>query len=117
MSLRRLAPSAGTITSEAPVARTSRRRSRAKPRPPRPQAVILAELKGLGGLVHEQALMDAGAQPQVSLIEWTNRLAAELHTDGVESPATYRNLLMGIVAVNRRAREARPMDAAVAQGA
>lgn len=111
MSLRRLAPAEQTVLGEKPAPRT-RRRSRAKPRPPRPQAVILAELKGLGGLVHEQALLDASAVPQVSLVEWTNRLAAELHIEGVGSPASYRELLWAIVDVNRRGREEHAAQAA-----
>jgi hypothetical protein len=88
---------------ERPAARTTRRRSRAKPRPPRPRAVILAELKGLGGLVLEQALLDASAQPLPSLMEWADRLAGELAVEGVGRPATYRDLLRAIVAVNKRA--------------
>ncbi len=91
--------------AERPAPRT-RRRSRAKPRPPRARAVILAELKGLGGLVLEQALLDATASPLPSLMEWANRLAGELAVEGVGRPATYRELLRGIVAVNRRAEEA-----------
>lgn len=84
----------------------SRRRSRAKPRPPRPRAVILAELRGLGGLVLEQALLDATAEPLPSLLEWSNRLATELSVDGVGSPENYRQLLQAIVAVNKRAERA-----------
>ncbi len=104
MSLRRVAPLELSTTGEAPV-RTTRRRSRAKPRPPRARAVILAELKGLGGLVHEQALLDAGAPPQESLVEWANRLAGELAVEGVGAPENYRDLLWCIVEVNRRGRE------------
>lgn len=106
MSLRRLTASADTAAAmgdTAPV-RASRRRSRAKPRPPRARAVIMAELKGLGGLVHEQALLDATAQPQASLVEWTNRLAAELGVATIGAPASYRELLWAIVEVSRGAR-------------
>lgn len=100
MSLRRVTPFENSAAPAAPP-RTTRRRSRAKPRPARARAVILAELKGLGGLVHEQALLDASAPPQTSLVEWSNRLAGELAVDGVGSPATYRDLLWAIVQVNR----------------
>lgn len=74
-------------------------------RPPREHAVIAAELRGLGGLVLEQALVDRGAQPISSLVDWTNRLAEELGVDGVGAPENYGQLLRGIVKVNRRAEE------------
>lgn len=91
-----------------PAARTaaatpSRRRSRAKPKPPRVRIVVMSELRGLGGLVVEQALLDGAAQPQASLVAWANRLAAELDVEGVGAPATYRELMHCIVGVNRRA--------------
>ena len=41
--------------------------------------------------------------PQKSLIGWANRLAAELDVEGVGTPRSYRDLMQGIVAVNRRA--------------
>ncbi|MFN8111048.1 MAG: hypothetical protein U0Y82_14585 [Thermoleophilia bacterium] len=96
-----LAPHDSAIARPAP-----RRRSRAKPKPPRPRAVVLAELRGLGGLVLEQALLDAGATPLPSLLEWSNRLAGELAVDGVGSPENYRQLLRAIVDVNKRAEAA-----------
>lgn len=80
-----------------------RRRSRAKPKPPRMRIVVTSELRGLGGLVLEQALLDASAEPQASLVAWADRLAAELDVEGVGRPATYRELMRAIVAVNRRA--------------
>lgn len=80
-----------------------RRRSRAKPKPPRARIVVVSELRGLGGLVLEQALLDGTAEPQASLVAWANRLAAELDVDGVGSPADYRELMRAIVAINRRA--------------
>jgi hypothetical protein len=99
----------------APQSRTapSRRRSRAKPKPPRMRLVVVSELRGLGGLVLEQALLDGTAEPQASLVAWANRLAAELDVEGVSSPATYRDLMQAIVAVNRRASAdpARPLVA------
>ena len=98
MALPASAPSDGTTPRPA-----SRRRSRAKPKPPRARAVILAELRGLGGLILEQALLDAGATPLDSLLEWANRLAGELGVDGVGCPEDYRSLLRAVVEVNRRA--------------
>lgn len=96
-----LAPHDSSIARPA-----SRRRSRAKPKPPRPRAVVMAELRGLGGLVLEQALLDAGASPLVSLLEWSNRLAGELGVEGVGSPEDYRQLLRAIVDINKRAEAA-----------
>lgn len=72
-------------------------------RSPRSHAVVAAELRGLGGLVLEQALIDRRAQPISSLVEWTNRLADELGVDGVGAPESYALLLRSIVTVNRRA--------------
>jgi|GEM_PF-5611749 len=109
----RLPLAAGTLGAERPPASPPRRRSRAKPRPPRPRAVVLAELKGLGGLVLEQALLDADAQPLESLLEWSNRIAGELAVEGVGSPATYRELLRAIVGISRRA-EAQGLDGGTA---
>lgn len=85
---------------------TPRRRSRAKPKPPRSRAVITAELRGLGGLVLEQALLDATAAPLTSLLEWANRLATELNVEGVGAPEDYREMLRAIVEVNKRAERA-----------
>lgn len=76
---------------------------RTSSRSPRAHAVVAAELRGLGGLVLEQALIDRRAQPVLSLVEWTNRLADELGVDGVGTPETYAQLLRAIVKVNRRA--------------
>ena len=36
-----------------------RRRSRAKPKPPRPRIVVMSDLRALGGLLYEQAVLDA----------------------------------------------------------
>ena len=91
--------SAPPVQTPAPT----RRRSRAKPKPPRPRIVVTSELRGLGGLVLEQALLDGTAEPQASLVAWANRLAAELDDAGVGSPADYRELMKAIVVVNRRA--------------
>jgi len=101
MALPASAPIDGTSPRPA-----SRRRSRAKPKPPRPRAVVRAELRGLGGLVLEQALLDSTASPLESLLEWSNRLAGELGVEGVGSPADYRQLLRAIVEVNKRAEAA-----------
>lgn len=80
-----------------------RRRSRAKARPPRAYAVICAELRGLGGLVLEQALLDGTQAPLGSLCEWADRLAGELGVEGVGQPGDYRGLLHAIVEMNKRA--------------
>lgn len=84
-------------------AQPARRRSRAKPKPPRQRVVVVSELRGLGGLVLEQALLDGAAEPQTSLVAWADRLATELDVEGAGSPATYRELMQAIVAINRRA--------------
>lgn len=97
-----MAPLVASQTRSAP-AQTPRRRSRAKPKPPRMRIVVVSELRGLGGLVLEQALLDGTAEPQASLVSWANRLAAELDVEGVGAPATYRDLMQAIVAINRRA--------------
>lgn len=89
--------------SPAPVTTAPRRRSRAKPKPPRPRIVVISELRGLGGLVLEQALLDRSAEPQVSLVAWANRLAMELDVEGPGAPANYRDLMQSIVEINRRA--------------
>lgn len=98
MALPSLTHADGTHTRPA-----TRRRSRAKPKPPRARAVVMAELRGLGGLVLEQALLDATATPLESLLEWSNRLAGELGVEGVGTPVDYRHLLRAIVEVNKRA--------------
>jgi hypothetical protein len=105
--------SLATAPHSRPAPTASRRRSRAKPKPPRMRLVVVSELRGLGGLVLEQALLDGSAEPQASLVSWANRLAAELDVQGVASPATYRDLMQAIVAVNRRASAdpARPLVA------
>lgn len=89
------------------IPRRRRRRSRAKPRQPRQRAVVIAELRGLGGLVLEQALVDAEQEPVPSIVDWANRLATELQVEGFTPPDTYRDLMQEVVGVNRRA-EANP---------
>ncbi len=96
---------ASTPHEHATTPRPRRRRSRAKPRPPRARAVVIAELRGLGGLVLEQALLDGEAEPLSSLIGWSNLLAMELQVEGLGEPGTYRDLMQGIVEVNRRAED------------
>jgi hypothetical protein len=95
-------PSVPSITLPAPIS-TTRRRSRAKPKPARPRAEVMFELRALGGLVLEQALQDAAARPQASLVAWAGRLAAELGAPPAAAPATYRDLMRRIVAANREA--------------
>lgn len=91
------------VAAPTQAAPTTRRRSRAKPKPPRQRIVVRSELKGLGGFVVEWALLDATAAPQPAVVVWANRLAAELDVEGVGSPADYRELLHAIVKVARRA--------------
>jgi hypothetical protein len=88
------------VAAAAPAPR--RRRSRAKPRPPRPRAVIVAELRGLGGVVLEQALLDATAAPVPSLVEWLGRLAGELAVPA-PAPATNRELMHAVLGLSRTA--------------
>jgi hypothetical protein len=92
-----------TLAAPTAATTTPRRRSRAKARPPRAYAVICAELRGLGGLVLEQALLDATEAPLTSLCEWANRLGRELGVDGIGEPEDYRGLLHAIVEMNKRA--------------
>jgi hypothetical protein len=63
----------------------------------------MAELRGLGGLVLEQALMDSTAQPVASLLEWTDQLAGELGVECGGRASTYAELMQSIVRVNRQA--------------
>lgn len=91
-----------TTPAAAPPA-TPRRRSRAKPKPPRMRIVVRSELRGLAGLVFEQALLDGAAEPQTSLVRWANRLAAELDVDDIGAPADYREMLHALVGLSRRA--------------
>ncbi len=100
-----MARAAVTLVAPAtPAPATPRRRSRAKPKPPRPRLVVITELRGLGGVVLEQALLDATATPQASLVAWAGRLARELDVEGPGNPATYRELMAAIVEVFRRAQ-------------
>lgn len=84
--------------SHSPVAVGRDRRSR---------EIAIAELRGLGGLVLEQALVDGIGTPLPSLVAWGNRLATELGVEGVGAPATYRELMEGVARVNRRAGSVR----------
>jgi hypothetical protein len=90
-------------SSSSQAAAPARSRRRAKPRPPRPRPVLMAELRGLGGLVLEQALMDASAQPVTSILEWADQLAGELGVEKELHAATYADLMQSIVRVNRAA--------------
>jgi hypothetical protein len=96
-------PVSSPVAARPDTSETPKRRSRAKPKPARPRIVVISELRGLGGLVLEQALLDGTAEPRPSLVRWANRLAAELDVAGIEAPADYRELMREIVAVNRRA--------------
>jgi hypothetical protein len=81
------------------------RRSRAKPRPPRPLEEVRAEFRGLCGLVYEQAMLDANAEPLASLTDWANRLSAELGIDPPGMAATYRSLLMELSRIHQEDKE------------
>ena len=70
---------------------------------PRTREQILAELRGLGGLVLEQALLDSTARPLKSLMDWTGRLAAELGESMPERVQNYPDLLRLILTISRRA--------------
>lgn len=63
----------------------------------------LAELRGLGGLVLEQALLDSTARPLKSLLDWNQRLAEELGEPAPQRAETYAELMLSIVSVNRGA--------------
>lgn len=81
------------------------RRSRAKPRPPRPLDEVRAEFRGLCGLVYEQAMLDANAEPLESLTQWAERLSAELGVPAPGMAATYRSLLMELSRIHQEDRE------------
>jgi hypothetical protein len=98
-----MSPLTVAVPAHTAPASPTRRRSRAKPKPPRPRIVVISELRGLGGLVLEQALLDGTAEPQSSLVAWADRLAFELGVEGAGGPPTYRDLMQSIVAINRRA--------------
>jgi hypothetical protein len=106
-------PPAPQRPADAPA--KPRRRSRAKPRPPREREVVTAELRGLGGLVLEQALIDATARPLPSLVQWARRLAAELGDAAAVKVETNRELMHAITAINRRSTaDPRPIVALTA---
>lgn len=91
---------AGAAHAEASA---PKRRSRAKPRPSRARGVVVTELRGLGGLVLEQALLEAGARPLRSLTDWTDRLSRELGQQPGAPAETYAELMHRIAAVSRAA--------------
>lgn len=84
------------------------RKSRAAPRAPRRLAEVRAELRSLGALVYEQALMDASAAPVDTLVDWADRLAGELGVDGVGRPPDNRALLHAMVRLAQDADRAAP---------
>jgi PilZ domain-containing protein len=81
------------------------RRSRAKPRPPRALDEVRAEFRGLCGLVYEQAMLDARAEPLDSLTEWAARLAGELSLAAPGFAATYRDLLMELSRIHQEDKD------------
>jgi hypothetical protein len=86
-------------------------RKRNQPAPRTPEQA-LAELRGLGGLVLEQALLDNTTRPLGSLLEWTDRLAAELGEPRPGRASNYPELLRVIVAISRRAGDPRELTVA-----
>jgi hypothetical protein len=87
----------------AAAAPPRRRPSRAKPKPPRPRDLLLSELRGLGGVVLEQALQDAAARPRAGLVAWAAQLASELDCRPAPAPASYGELMRRIVEIHREA--------------
>ena len=86
------------------TARPKRKRpSRAKPRPPRATELILAELRGLGGVVLEHGLLGPDSQPVGSLVAWQRRLTEELGFAIAPRATSYHQMMHQIVAINRRA--------------
>ena len=83
--------------SAQPAPTTTRRRSRAKPKPPRQRIVVRSELGPRGPRARAGAARRHGAAPQASVVAWANRLAAELDVEGVGHPADYRELMQAIV--------------------
>lgn len=101
--LRRPVQSAADAADAPPPKK--QRRSRAKPRPPRPLEEVRAEFRGLCGLVYEQAMLDANAEPLTSLTEWAERLSQELGVPAPGMAATYRSLLMELSRIHQEDRE------------
>ena len=109
-----LAPATSAFaTRPAAPAAPARRRSRAKPKPPRPRIVAMSDLRALGYLVYEQALLDRTARPQESVVAWAGRIAFELDVEGPGAPADYADLLQAILRITRAAKAdpQRPMVA------
>jgi hypothetical protein len=90
---------------EAASPKRKQRRSRAKPRPPRSLEEVRAEFRGLCGLVYEQAMLDATAEPIDSLTEWAARLSSELGVEAPGSTATYRDLLMELSRIHQQDKD------------
>jgi hypothetical protein len=77
---------------------------------PRTRALAEAELRGLGGIVLEQALLDSTAHALPSLVEWAGHLADEL--GGRLVPVSSNaDLFRAIVAVGHATGAARPAAA------
>lgn len=73
----------------------------------------MSDLRALGYLVYEQALLDRTARPQESVVAWAGRIATELDVEGPGSPADYADLLQAILRITRAAKAdpERPMVA------
>lgn len=100
----------GTDESESGP-RKKPRRSRAKPKPPRAVTEVRAEFRGFCGIVYEQAMLDATAEPRDDLVEWAERLAGELHITPPGFVATYRDLLMELSRIHQEDKEREPAAA------
>lgn len=68
---------------------------------PRACEQIVAELRGLGGLVLEQGLLAQGGVPLASLVEWQRALILELGQPMPPRPRGYAQMLRQIVEVSR----------------
>lgn len=85
------------------TARPKRKRpSRAKPRPPRATELILAELRGLGGVVLEHGLLGPDSVPVESLIIWQRRLTEELGFPFAPRAMSYHQMMNQMVSLNRQ---------------
>lgn len=79
---------------------------------PRSHEQIIAELRGLGGLVLEQGLLDSGGIPLGSLVEWQRALIQELGQPLPPRPRGYTEMLRQIVAVSQVRPGPEPLPAA-----
>lgn len=95
-------PPRTAVLEDAPAA-PRRRRSRAKPRAPRARLVVTSEMRALAAFLCEWALLDRTARPQASVIDWADRLAAELGLPGTGRPRTNGELFYAVKELMQRA--------------